>query len=282
LRLAIATCLVKPEPDPDEAPLLEALGAAGIAAELLAWDDPVAQEGAGFDAVLLRSTWNYFLEPHRFEAWAARVASRTRLRNSLAAVRWNLHKAYLLELERAGLPVIPTVVVPRGEAPDLTALCAARGWEECVVKPAVSAASFRTRRFAAAELGAGQAFLKSLCAHRDALVQPALAGFIAPGERAHVWIAGEHLHCVRKQPRYAGQEEQVSGALLPEPEERILLQRVLAALPAEVREDLLYARLDLVKGPAGAPLVSELELIEPSLFLVQHAPALARLVTALR
>jgi hypothetical protein len=97
-----------------------------------------------------------------------------------------------------------------------------------------------------------------------------------------VWIAGEHLHCVRKQPRYSGEEERVSGALEPGPEERALFQRALAALPTAVREDLLYARLDLVPGPDGAPLVSELELIEPSLFLVQHPPALARLVAALR
>lgn len=281
MRLAVATCRVKPEPDPDEAPLLEALRAAGIAAEMLAWDDPAAPDAAAFDAVLLRSTWNYFLEPERFAEWAAGIAAKSRLLNSLAAVRWNLHKGYLLELEQAGLPIVPTVVIARGAAPDLEELCAVRGWEECVVKPAVSAASFRTQRFARAERAAGQAFLKSLCAHRDALVQPALPGFAHPGERAHVWIAEEHLHCVRKQPRFAGQDEQVSGALAPEPGERALLQRVLAALPPAVREDLLYARLDLVAGFDGQPLISELELIEPSLFLVQHPPALARLVTAL-
>lgn len=282
MRLAVATCRVKPEADPDEEPLLQALRAAGVNAELLAWDDPEAPDAAGFDLVLLRSTWNYFLEPEQFAAWAAGVAAVTRLRNSLAAVRWNLHKGYLLELEQSGVPIVPTVVIPRGAAPELGELCGARGWEDCVVKPAVSAASFRTRRFARAERSAGQAFLKSLCAHRDALVQPAVAGFDDPGERAHVWIAGEHLHCVRKQPRYAGQEERVSGALAPEPAERALLHRVLAALPPAVRADLLYARLDLVPGPGGAPLVSELELIEPSLFLIQHPPALARLVAALR
>ena len=49
----------------------------------------------------------------------------------------------------------------------------------------------------------------------------------------------------------------------------------------EVRKDLLYARLDLVAGPDGQLLISEFELLEPSLFLVQHPPALARLVDAL-
>lgn len=280
MRVALATCRVKPEPDPDEAPLLAALHAAGVNAEMLAWDDPSAPDPARFDQVLVRSTWNYFLEPDQFLAWAAGVAAATRLRNPLTALRWNLHKRYLLELERAGLPVVATAVAPRGPAPDLDELCRARGWVDVVVKPAVSAASFRTKLFPAGDRAAGQAFLKSLCAHRDALVQPALPGFLTPGERAQVWIAGEHLHCVRKQPRYAGQEESVSEALPPDAAERELMQRALAALPPAVRQDLLYARLDLVCGPDGRPLISELELLEPSLFLIQHPPALARLVAA--
>ena len=57
---------------------------------------------------------------------------------------------------------------------------------------------------------------------------------------------------------------------------------MLAALPPALRADLRSARLDLGPAPGGAPLVSELELIEPSPFLVQHPPALARLVAALR
>lgn len=281
MRVAIATCQDKPEPDPDEAPLLAALRARGVSAETLAWDGPSLPDPSHYDQVVLRSPWNYFLEPERFLDWTRRIATGTRLRNGVAVTEWNLHKRYLLELERADLPIVPTVLVPQGPAPDLAALARARGWDEIVVKPAISAASFRTRRFHAAEFAAAQAFLRSLCAHRDALVQPALPGFVSPGERAHVWIAGEHTHCVRKQPRFAGQDESVSGALAPEPAERALLQRALAALPAAVREDLLYARLDLVPDAHGAPLISELELIEPSLFLVQHSPALERLADAI-
>jgi hypothetical protein len=279
LRIAVATCRVKPEPDPDETPLLAALTARGVHAETLAWDDPAAAPADEFDLVVIRSTWNYFLDPARFVDWAQRTASATLLRNAEAAVRWNLHKRYLLELERAGLPVVATALVPQGPEPDLAALCAARGWPEIVVKPAVSASSFRTRRFAAEE-HAAQAFLRSLCAHRDALVQPALPGFTDPGERAHVWIAGEHTHCVNKQPRFAGEDERVSGAQAPSAEERALMRRVLAALPHDVRRDLLYARLDLVSDPDGRLLVSELELLEPSLFLIQHPPALERLAAA--
>lgn len=281
MRVAVATCRVKPEPDPDETPLLTALRAAGVDAAMLAWDDPAAPSASGFDQLLLRSTWNYFLEPEAFVAWAEGAAAASRLRNPLAVIRWNLHKRYLLELEAAGIPVVPTALLPHGSAPDLETLCRAHRWEEIVIKPAISAASFCTKIFRGEERKAGQAFLQSLCARRDALVQPAIPGFVTPGERCHVWIAGEHTHCVHKQPRFAGQDEQVSGALIPDLEERELMKRALAALPPEVRHDLLYARLDLVPGPGGQLLVSELELIEPSLFLIQHPPALERLVADL-
>lgn len=281
MRVAIATCRTKPEPDPDEEPLLAALRARGAAAEMLAWDDPAQPDPARYEQVILRSPWNYFLEPERYLDWTRRVAAATRLRNGLAVTEWNLHKRYLHDLERAGLPIVPTVLVPSGPAPDLDALAGARGWSEVVVKPAISAASFRTKRFRAADFPAAQAFLRSLCAHRDALVQPAWPGFDDPGERAHVWIAGEHTHCVRKQPRFAGQDESVSGALAPDAAERALMHRALAALPAAVRDGLLYARLDLVPDADGAPRISEFELIEPSLFLIQHPPALERLADAI-
>jgi hypothetical protein len=44
----------------------------------------------------------------------------------------------------------------------------------------------------------------------------------------------------------------------------------------------LYARIDLVDDVAGRPVVLELELTEPSLFLPQAPDVAARLVNAVR
>ena len=38
--VALASCASLPEPDPDAAPIDEALARAGIRSEVLAWDDP--------------------------------------------------------------------------------------------------------------------------------------------------------------------------------------------------------------------------------------------------
>ena len=143
--VALVTCRELPEPDPDERPLLHALREVGLGAELLAWDDP-AGSPSDFDLCVLRSCWDYYKDPEGFLGWIEDAAAVSRLLNEPRIVRWNLHKRYLQDLEAAGVEVVPTAWLERGAAADLPALMGERGWEDVVVKPAVSAASYRTRR----------------------------------------------------------------------------------------------------------------------------------------
>lgn len=295
------TCRVLPEPDPDQELLLAALRKAGLRAEMVAWDDPAARRPGAFDLCVPRSCWNYFQAPKAFLAWCSEAARDSRLLNPLPVVRWNLHKRYLLELEEAGVPVVPTVLLERGSAVELPAVLAERGWRDVVVKPAVSAASFLTRRFRPGEAEVGREFLASLLAERDALVQPYLPSAESSGERSLVWIDGEITHAVRKSPRLAGDDERVSKAVPVAPAEREVAERAitlahsrsLAGIGWGLRPErtggpgpresggLLYGRVDLLADEAGELWVSELELIEPSLFLQQSPPALERLVWAI-
>lgn len=276
MRVGLVTCRALPEPDPDQEPLLAALRDAGVEAELLPWDEPET-DPAAFDLCVLRSCWNYYLDPEAFLAWLARAESCTRVVNPPDVVRWNLHKRYLAELEGEGVPTVPTVWIERGARASLAAILARHVWGEVVVKPCVSAASFRTRRFAAGEVDEGQRFLDELVAERDAMVQRFQPAVARQGEKALVWIAGEWTHAVRKAPRFDREDERVSEALGLSPAERELAEQVLAPR----RTGLAYARLDLIPADDGTPLVSELELIEPSLFLLQYPPALERLTAAL-
>ncbi|MBU0640285.1 MAG: hypothetical protein KKB50_15570 [Planctomycetes bacterium] len=276
MRVALVTCVRLPEPDRDQAPLLAALRGAGVAAELLAWDDPRG-DPAAFDVCTIRSTWNYYEDAAAFLAWIDKTAAATRLFNSAPVVRWNIHKRYLRELEGQGLPIIPTSWVARGAAPAFARILDERGWSDVVIKPAVSAASFRTRRFNAAQCDAGQAFLDELSRAGDVLVQRYMPAIEAEGERALVWIDGQFTHAVRKSPRFAEDDEHVSDALDISAAERAFGDRVLAA----VDHNLLYARVDVIRDTRGELCLSELELMEPSLFLVQSPTALERLVTAI-
>ena len=279
--IALATCRILPEPDPDEAPTLAALRAAGLHAEALAWDDPDADFSAARMTVL-RATWNYPDDPRRFLAWLERTAAVTELWNPLPAVRWNLHKEYLLELERAGVPVVPTCLVRRGEETALAEILAARGWSEVVIKPAVSNASRLTVRCGPATREEGEAHLRALAERDDALVQPYMASVEGYGERSLVWIDGEITHAVRKSPRLLQEDEAVTGPLPVSAAEAEVARTALEAAAAAGADGdpFLYARIDLAPGPDGMPQLMELELIEPSLFFPFCPAALDRFVRA--
>ena len=277
LDLVIASCTTLPEPDPDEAPLCGALAAAGIRSQVLPWDNPDRPWPAA-PLTVLRSTWNYALDRDGFLAWAASVARVSRLLNPLPVIRWNTHKSYLLDLRNRGVPVTPTELVSRGTPAGVAlALAQRHGWERVVIKPAVSAASHGTLLFDAGDVQGAGAHLARVLSWGDALVQEYLPSVQDHGERALVFIDGALTHAVRKSPRFQGEEEHVSGQVPYSDLEAELAARALADLPGP----LLYARVDMAPGADGAPLIMELELTEPSLFLCQCPEALARLVVAI-
>jgi hypothetical protein len=274
--IALVSCVALPEPDADMAPLAAAVRAAGLSCEVVGWDDP-SVDWSRFDLTLLRATWNYPQALPEFLAWLARVDTVTRLWNPQELVRWNLHKGYLLELAARGIPVVPTELVRMGSTVSLADIMAARGWHELVVKPAVSAGSFRTIRTDQRSLEAGEAHLRSLSAERDVLVQeyvPAVEGY---GERALIWIDGALTHAVRKSPRFEGDAEQVSETMPITAAEAALAERVLASIDLPK----LYARVDMAPGREGQPVLMEVELVEPSLFFSACPQALQRMVRAL-
>jgi len=276
MRLRIATCRPLPEPDVDEAILLEGLRARGVDARMAAWNDPDERWDERVPTVI-RSTWDYIHDLSAFRAWIERASSAAALWNPARVVLENLHKGYLLALERRGIAIVPTELVAAGSSTRLVDVIRARGWDDVVVKPAVGAGSFGTLRFRAENHAAGEIHFASLLRERDVLVQPYERSVEGHGERALVWIDGEFTHAVRKSPRFGDDPERVSEALAIEPDERALGEAALA----DHRGGLLYARVDVARGPDGRPRVMELELVEPSLFLCQHEAALDRLVAAL-
>src|SRR3546814_14117355 len=88
LRIALATAVAAFTLDEDMDPLLAACAQAGVTAQRVAWDDPTVS-WQRFDAVLLRSTWDYTDRLEEFLAWCERVSTQTQLINPLDVVRWN-------------------------------------------------------------------------------------------------------------------------------------------------------------------------------------------------
>ena len=277
MRVLLATCRELPEPDPDDRLLLEALEKRGIAARYAAWDDPLEPWHA--DLIVLRSTWNYYLNPGLFLDWAEWAGRRAPLLNPLDVIFWNHDKRYLLELEHMGVSIVPTARIERGQPASLDRLMQAKGWGDVVIKPAISAASYRTRRFGLESVAKGNEHLGQLLIDGDVLVQEYMPAVEHHGERALVWIDGAFTHAVRKAPRLAGGAEDVSQAVPMSPEEVRVGE---AALAAFAPGKLLYARVDVVPDPTGRLRIMELELIEPSLFFQQFPPAVERFAEGIR
>lgn len=273
MSVAIVTCLQMPEEDVDEQLLMAALDDAGLDAHLVAWDDPDV-EWASFDVAVLRSPWNYIDDLHGFLDWTVAVGTATTLYNPVEVVQWNTHKGYLRDLARRGVPVVPTAWLGVGEQIDLVDLMADRGWRDVVAKPVVGAGSFLTDRITDPTAPPAVDFWNRLLDNGEVMVQPYMRSVEEYGERSLIWIDGQLTHAVRKSPRLGDAAEHVSEALPISRRERELAEAVVADIP----QSLLYARIDLIRDDDDQPLLAELELVEPSLFLLQSPEALRLLV----
>lgn len=269
-RVALASCRAFPDLYDDDAPLVPALDAQGVEAVVEVWDDP-GVDWAAYDLVVVRSTWDYVPRRQEYLAWARRVPA---IANPVDVLEWSTDKSYLRALAAAGVPVVPTTWVRPGDAyavPDV----------EHVVKPVVSANAADTARYAAGD-DSSDHVARLLAAGRDVMVQPYVASVDVQGETAVVLVDGHLSHAARKAPVLVpelGDPEDVAiTPRTPSAPELALARQALAAVPFDA--PLLYARVDLVAGPDGAPLVIELELAEPSLFLATADGAVERLAAA--
>lgn len=264
----MATCAALPDLDPDDQRPMEPLRAFGVEAQPAVWDDP-AVDWNRYDLVVIRDTWDYTTKRSEFVAWAHSVP---RLANPADVVEWNTDKRYLRDLDRAGLPVVSTSWI--NDEPVVLPAAGAH-----VLKPAVGAGSIDAARFALhdlheAELARAHA-LRLLAAGHTVMVQPYLESIEVSGETGLIFLGGVFSHATAKGAMLAADRGLEAGGLYkaetietrrPDPAELDLARRALSAVPGGPGR-LLYARVDVVPGPDGPPLLIELELTEPSLFM---------------
>lgn len=281
-RIALASCEELPGLDDDGQELLKALGQLEVDAAPVVWDAPDV-DWAAYDLVVVRGTWDYVPKLTAFLDWADHVDTVSRLLNPPPVIRWNTDKRYLAELERAGVPVVPTQFLTPGDEPDHEFVDV-----EHVVKPVVSAGSRDTLRLAPGDPRSRAHAAALLAAGRGVMVQPYLHEVDEHGETALLFLDGQFSHAMRKGPLlapgmdlvedlYAEEEMSVRDA---SEAEREVAEAVLAAIPRGLGDDLLYARVDLLPSPDG-PRLLELELTEPSLFLDHHPPGADALAKAI-
>jgi hypothetical protein len=282
-RVALVTCAELPALEPDDQLVIAPLAALGVRAEAVVWDDP-SVDWSAYDLAVLRSPWDYATRRDEFVSWARSVP---RLANPADVVAWNTDKHYLAELAASGVPVIPTTFVAPGDSwtpSDIEG--------EYVIKPTISAGSKDTGRYGPEDAEHALAHVQRLCAAgRPTMVQPYLPAVDSYGETALLFFADPadgrlaFSHAIRKGPMLTGPDLGVEGlykaeaitSRTPTPAEHAVAQAVVAQLPP----GLVYARVDLIPDVAGNPLLVEMELTEPSVFLEQDEAAAGRFAAAI-
>jgi hypothetical protein len=280
--VALVTSCAMPQLYEDDLLLVTALGELGIDSSPTIWSDP-GVDWLAYDALVIRSPWDYFVRLAEFRAWlSARVASGVRMCNASAILEWNFDKRYLGDLAAAGVALVPTVVVARGERPDVVALARARGWDDIVVKPTISGGAYRTHRFRVDDAERYKDEISEILADRGLLIQPFLPEILQDGELSLLFFDGVFSHAVRKRPKegdyrvqfqFGGTEETVTVQ-----DAFIAGARACIAVAPELP---VYARVDGVVCD-GRFVLMELEAFEPLMFLAREPLAAARFARAIK
>jgi glutathione synthase/RimK-type ligase-like ATP-grasp enzyme len=287
--IAFATYPALPDLAVDEHPLLERLAELDIRGVPAVWDDPNVDWNQ-FDGVIIRSCWDYHLRVAEFFAWIERVErDGIPMWNAPATLRWNSRKTYLHDLTIGGVRTVPTLWLLADNARRATVTMESilddTGWEHAVVKPVLSASAHNTWKVSRAEArangGAQDERLRTLIARDGVMVQPFVPEIESDGEWSLQFFGGMFSHAVLKrakpgdfrvQREFGGTHETVT----PTPAVLRQAERALRSAPGES----LYARVD---GAVidGELVVTELELLEPSLFLDADPEAPTRFAAAI-
>ena len=232
--------------------------------------------GAAYGAVVLRSTWDYHHRVAEFHAWIDRMeAIGARLWNPPRVLRWNTDKRYLARIAHPSLARRR----PGSSSADRRWICAAlleaRGWDEAVLKPAISADGFSTERTSSRARRSDQAALDAMLGRGDVVVQQLVPEIRTSGEISMMFFGGVFSHAVSKRPQ-AGEfrvQERLGGRIARTDPPHALIEHARALLDVHA-PGCLYARVDVV-ATADRFVLMEVELVEPSLYL-EHDPPSAR------
>lgn len=259
----------------DDALLMSALNAMGITVTRKDWADPDFDWGSA-RMVVFRTTWDYFNRFREFKEWMDRAERLTRLVNPARLIRWNWDKHYLQDLQRRGVHIPETLFIGSGTGITLKDLQQQTGWAEMVLKPAIAGAARHTYRLNTDNLAQHEEVFAALSANESMLLQPFQHRILTDGEMSLMLIGGRYTHAVLKRAK-AGDfrvQDDFGGTAMPyspTPEEICFAENAVSAcetLP-------VYARADMIRDNEGRLALTELELIEPELWL-RHRPEAAR------
>jgi hypothetical protein len=279
--VAFATHQKIPDVTPDDRRAAALLSERGITVRPAVWDDREV-DWSRFDAVVVRSTWDYHLKPAAYSEWLRGfLQMKTCLWNLPSAILENMDKRYLVPLAERGIEVVPTVVHTASDGLELSAILRRQQWNDVVIKPAVSCGAWGAWRTSLANAARDQLRFAEQVRDRDVLIQPYLPEVATDGEWSLIFFRGHYSHAVLKKPgaRDFRVQPHLGGTFAPATPAASLVEQAEAVLSAS-DHSLLYARVDGVNRN-GRFVLMELEINEPFLFLGYSEEAAQRFADAI-
>ncbi|MDO6434960.1 hypothetical protein Q4E93_30380 [Flavitalea sp. BT771] len=271
-RIAFATCSSCPDLAKDDSTLAAALVAAGHQVEAAAWDD-ISIDWGRYDAVIIRSTWNYHLHPQAFLHWLRRLESYPlQVANPVDILEWNMDKSYLADLRHLDVPLPPTLFLDNHNNACLDSIFQDTGWQKAVIKPCISATAHNTWITTPTTAAPDAARLRQLLHTGKYMIQEFMDEVESDGEYSLIFFGQQYSHAVKKTAKKGDfrVQEQFGGHSRPSRPGPSIIRQATAildkAVPFTSTPRLLYARVDGVMHKKIFTLM-ELELVEPSLFI---------------
>ncbi|WP_203295397.1 ATP-grasp domain-containing protein [Luteirhabdus pelagi] len=247
--------------------LKAALEKRSVSVERTFWDN-LNYDWSKPDAILIRTVWDYFERYREFADWMENVSTQTQIINPLPIMKWNGHKFYLRDLENKGVQIVPTVFVERGGGRSLPDICKDKGWQNVVIKPAVSAAAFHAHKVLKDELELKERTFQSLLLERDMLVQPFFETIETKGEASLMVFNGKYTHAVLKKAKSGDfrVQDDFGGTIHSyQPSEKEIEFAEFAN--SQCPTPPVYGRVDIVWDEQDDCYLSEMEFLDPEIWL---------------
>lgn len=253
--------------------VMDALKSKGLQSQKVAWSDR-SFDWSSTRLALFRTTWDYAERFTEFSDWLMEVSLKTQLVNDYSTIVWNLDKHYLQDLAVAGINVVETYFIEPGDTRTLAELHAELGWNETVLKPAISAAAKDTYRLSAESLEQHEARYADLISEESMMLQPFQQDVLNRGELSLMLIGDIFTHAVLKMAKSGDFRVQDDFGGTVRNYEPTRAEKELAIAAVRACEKMpTYGRVDIVNDNEGNPAVSELELIEPEMWFRNNEKA---------
>ena len=227
---------------------------------------------------IFRTTWDYFDRYDEFFKWIEKTKMKTKFINSEEIIKWNIDKKYLIELEKKGINIAPTILIKNTEKINLKQLFHTTKWKEAVIKPAISGAAKNTYRVNKENYTEYEKKFNDLIKEESMLFQEFLDDILKNGEISLILIEGKYTHSIKKIAKKGDfrVQDDHGGKVVDYNATHGEINFAKKCLEATDYTPI-YARVDIIYDNNNKPSLSELELIEPELWF-RNYPQAAKLL----